>query len=84
MALRSPLEPSLYPSTLTSAQRSAERFSVTLGSLAGVPPLLLFSPQLARALPGWASGPSGEVPEECKPDYSDIWDDDFLQVKRYV
>ena len=72
--------------------------SVRLGSLAGVPPLLLFNAHAMRELQRCsasqmqsprANGTSGEqdrreAPEECKVDHGDVWDEEFLQVLEWI
>ncbi|KAL1496778.1 hypothetical protein AB1Y20_014366 [Prymnesium parvum] len=61
------------------------RCTVSLGSFAAVPPLLLFSPQACLALHGWqVKGAKSTIrpadpPEQNRVDYGDVWDDEFLQ-----
>jgi len=65
--------------TATIADNDAPPVAVDLGSLASVPPLLLFAPNAARVLHTRALASPPLALESRQLDWSDVWDDDFLQ-----
>lgn len=60
--------------------RPLEHVRVHLGSVAPVPPLLLFSPSLAATLQSLADccRPQPARSVHVSHDHTDVWDDDFL------